>query len=244
MILGLIPSRLKSKRLANKALIKIDGLPMIVHVFKRAMLSKKIDKVIVCTDSNQIKSVVEKYGGTAVMTSSKHTNGTERISEVSSKFNAKLVIDIQGDEPLFSPVEADKLISFHLRNLKYDIVLPSMKHKTKINNPNLVKLVKSNSGKILYFSRSSIPFSFQSQPKCYYKHVSIISFKPQKLLEFKKLKTGELEKIEGVELMRALENDFNIGTYVTNSQTYAVDVYKDLESIIQKLPKDRYRKLY
>ena len=217
---------------------------MIVHVFKRAMLSKKIDKVIVCTDSNQIKSVVEKYGGTAVLTSKKHQNGTERIGEVASKFKAKLVIDIQGDEPLFSPVETDKLVSFHLKNLKYDIVLPSLIVKTKTNNPNIVKLVKSNTGKILYFSRSSVPFSFLAKPKYYYKHVSIISFKPQKLQDFKKLKTGELEKIEGIELMRALENDFNIGTFITRHQNIAVDVIKDLESIIQKLPKDPFRKFY
>tara|TARA_B100000959_G_C14792079_1_gene546033 strand:- start:20 stop:295 length:276 start_codon:yes stop_codon:yes gene_type:complete len=86
MIIGLIPSRLNSKRLKNKSLLEIDGLPMIVHTFKRAMLAKKLDKVIVCTDSKKTKSVVENHGGNAILTSKKHNNGTERIAEVSKKF--------------------------------------------------------------------------------------------------------------------------------------------------------------
>jgi len=139
MILGLIPSRLNSMRLKNKPLIKIDGLPMIVHTFKRAMLSKKLTKVLVCTDSRKIKDIVESYGGLALLTSSRHKNGTERIAEVASKFKCKLVVDIQGDEPLISPKDIDNLISFHLRNNKFDIVLPSIYSK-KLNENELFKI--------------------------------------------------------------------------------------------------------
>ena len=69
MIIGLIPSRLRSKRLDKKPLLKIDGLPIIVHTFKRALLSKLLDKVVVCTDHSSIKDVVEKNGGEAMLTS-------------------------------------------------------------------------------------------------------------------------------------------------------------------------------
>ena len=113
MILALIPSRLNSTRLTKKPLLEIDGLPIIVHTFKRVLLSKKIDKVIVCTDSNEIKNVVEEYGGEAILTSKKHKNGTERIAEVAKKFKARLVIDIQGDEPLVDPTDIDKVIAYH-----------------------------------------------------------------------------------------------------------------------------------
>ena len=87
MILGLIPSRLNSKRLKEKPLLKIDGLPIIVHTFKRAQLSKKLDDVIVCTDHQKIVDVVRRHGGKAVLTSKKHKNGTERIYEVAKKRN-------------------------------------------------------------------------------------------------------------------------------------------------------------
>ena len=85
MIVGLIPSRLNSKRLKKKPLLEINNLPIIVHTFKRAQLSKKLDKLIVCTDSKLIQNVVRKHGGEAVLTSKKHKNGTERINEISKK---------------------------------------------------------------------------------------------------------------------------------------------------------------
>ena len=89
MILGLIPSRLNSKRLKEKPLLEIDGLPIIVHTFKRAQLSKKLDDVIVCTDHQKIVDVVRKHGGKAVLTSKKHRNGTERIYEVAKKIKVQ-----------------------------------------------------------------------------------------------------------------------------------------------------------
>ena len=143
MIIGLIPSRLNSKRLKNKSLVEIDGLPMIVHTFKRAMLAKKLDKVIVCTDSEKIKSVVENYGGNAILTSKKHNNGTERIAEVSKKFNCKLVIDIQGDEPLVSPTDIDQLVKFLLKKqtLRYRFTFCSIEKRFEFRN--VVKVVKS-----------------------------------------------------------------------------------------------------
>ena len=245
MILGLIPARLKSKRLEKKSLIKIDGLPMIVHTFKRAMLSKKIDKVIVCTDSAKIKDVVEENGGTSILTSNKHRNGTERISEISKKFKSKLVVDIQGDEPLVSPKDIDKLISFHLKNKNFDIVLPSQISSKKENKKsNIVKVIKSKRNKILYLSRSNIPYEYSKKNNLFLKHYSIISFKPKKLDEFAKLKKSNLENVEGVELLRALENDFSIGTFIIKSRSFAVDVNEDLKKAKKYMPKDKFRKLY
>ena len=134
MILGLIPSRLNSSRLKEKPLLEIDGLPIIIHTLKRALLSKKLDKVIVCTDHKKIFDEVKKHGGEAMITSSKHKNGTERIAEVSKKFKSKLVVDIQGDEPLIDPSDIDKVIDFHLKNTNFDIVVPSMLTKNPERN--------------------------------------------------------------------------------------------------------------
>ena len=140
MILGLIPSRLNSSRLKEKPLLKIDGLPIIVHTLKRALLSKKINKVIVCTDDKKIYDVVRDFGGEAIITSKKHKNGTERIAEVAKKFKPKLVIDIQGDEPLVDPKDIDKVINFHLKNKQFDIIVPSMITK-KPERKNIVKVI-------------------------------------------------------------------------------------------------------
>lgn len=140
MNLALIPSRLKSNRLKKKPLLEIDGLPIIVHTFKRVLLSKKVDRAIVCTDSQEIIDVVEKHGGEAIMTSKSHKNGTERIAEVAKKYNPKLVIDIQGDEPLVDPTDIDKVINFHKRNMNFDIILPIKKTKNA-DDKSLIKVV-------------------------------------------------------------------------------------------------------
>ena len=154
MIIGLIPSRLKSKRLDKKPLLEIDNLPIIVHTFKRAKLSKLLDKVVVCTDHKSIKDTVEYHGGEEILTSTKHRNGTERIFEVAKKIkNVNLVIDIQGDQPLVDPKAIDETIKFHKKNKKFDIVLPSMPINKQIDDQSLVKTIFSDNGKIIYFSR-------------------------------------------------------------------------------------------
>lgn len=244
MILGLIPSRLNSSRLKNKPLLIIDGLPIIVHTLKRAQLSKKLDKVIVCTDSNKIVEVVKKNGGEAILTSTKHQNGTERIAEVAKKFKAKMIIDIQGDEPLVDPKDIDNVISFHSKNKKFDIVVPSMIEKNNPQSRNLVKVVFNKSGKILYFSRALIPFDFRNNKPQYYKDLSIVSFLPNALKKFASTKTSYLEKVEGIELLRALENNLNLGTFIVKGSSFSVDVNHDLLRAINVMPKDLIRKRY
>ena len=247
MIIGLIPSRLNSKRLKNKPLIHIDGLPLIVHSFKRAKLSKKLDKVIVCTDDIKIKNVVESYGGEALLTSKKHKNGTERIGEVAKKFkNAKLFVDIQGDQPLIDPKSIDLTIKFHLKNPQMDIVLPSMILKEyEIDKKSLVKNIFSENGRIVYFSRERVPYNYKNVSNVkYYKNLSIISFKPKALKDFNLFKQGNLEKIEGIELMRSLENGQFIGTFIVKGSDFAVDINADLMKAIDLMPRDKIRKLY
>lgn len=244
MILGLIPSRLNSKRLKEKPLLEIDGLPIIVHSYKRAKLSKKLDDVIVCTDDKKIVDVVEMHGGKAVLTSKKHKNGTERIYEVAKKKKAELIIDIQGDQPLIDPKAIDKVIDFHKKNKHFDIVVPSMPAKDNINSKNLIKVIFSDNGKIIYFSRAKVPFDYKDKGVKYFRDLSIVSFLPQALKKYNKVKFGTIEKIEGIELLRALENNLNLGTFVIHGSSFAVDVNQDLMRAIDIMPKDKIRKLY
>ena len=124
-ILGLIPSRLGSTRLTKKALLDIDGLPMVVHTAKRAQLSKKLTRVIVCTDSNLIGKECGKHNIEWFITSKRHINGTERIAEVANKIKSDLVVDIQGDEPFIDPNHIDQLIDFHLKINISKLLFPS-----------------------------------------------------------------------------------------------------------------------
>jgi 3-deoxy-manno-octulosonate cytidylyltransferase (CMP-KDO synthetase) len=245
MILGLIPSRLNSTRLKNKPLLVIDGLPIIVHTFKRAMLSKKLDDVIVCCDDERIKEVVEKYGGKAVLTSKKHKNGTERIYEYAKKIKSSMVVDIQGDEPLVDPKDIDQVISFHKSRKEFDIVVPCMEaNENEVDSRNLVKVVFSKNNRIIYFSRAAVPYRYKDKKIKIYRDLSIVSFKFKALKAYNSFKQGKIENIEGIELIRAIENNLNLGTFVAKNSGFAVDVNEDLMRAINIMPKDKIRKKY
>ena len=241
-VVGLIPCRLNSSRLPKKALLNIDGLPLIVHTFKRALLSKKLDKVIVCTDSKEIQKVVIDHGGEAIITKKTHKNGTDRIAEVAKKINCEIVIDIQGDFPMLDPINIDKLVNFHQNN-NFEIVVPSSP-LNDATSKDVVKLIVSKSKKVLYFTRSSSPHVYNLKPKFYLKHMSIISFNRKSLIKYGNLEQSYYEKIEGVELLRALENDIKIGSFKINKDIFSVDIKKDYLKAISLMPLDPIRKRY
>ncbi len=241
-IIGLIPCRLQSKRLKKKSLLLLNGLPLIVHTYKRSILSKKLNEVYVCTDSVEIIDVLKKYNCKYIKTKNNFNNGTERIASVRKNFqNVKLFIDIQGDEPLINPKDIDSVVNFHLKNKNFDIVVPCIETK-KTYSKNIVKIIK-NKNKVIYMTRLDAPCEFLKKTK-YYKHLSIISFKPEALRNFSKLKKGHIETIESIELMRAIENDFQVGTFESRSDSFSIDIKKDYLKAKIKMKKDRIQKSY
>lgn len=241
--IGLIPARQGSTRLPSKPLLEIDGLPMIVHTLKRAEMAKRLDACFVCTDSEQIREVVEKHGGQAIMTSSDHPTGTDRIAEAAAEMEADLFVDVQGDEPLVDPEHIDEVVSFHEERPEFDIVVPSLKLESPAS-PHIVKIIASANGRVLYFTRGVGPFPFKKTPEAFLKHLSIITFKPEPLLRFGSLPLRDLEAVEGVELMRALENDMTIGTLLLTGESQAVDIEEHYEMVKTKILMDRYRSQY
>ena len=235
----LIPSRLNSKRLKNKPLLEIDGCPLVVHTYKRAEMSKICSKIYVCTDSKEIKRKCEEFSTKIIMTSNKHINGTERIAEAARKLKLKdndIIVDVQGDEPLIDPKQIDNTIKFFKKN-KFEIVLPNIMMK-KGSSKNIVKLVFDQNNRVRWMSRSEIPFYFKSKKRIFYKHLSIIAFTKKSLMKYAKLKPSKNEKIESIELLRALENDIKIGTFTIKSDTFSVDILEDY------FKADRIKKIY
>ena len=244
-ILGLIPTRLNSIRLPQKALMPINGIPLVVHTYKRTKLSKKISDVYICCDDAKIYKEVKKFGVKVMMTSKHHKNGTERIFEAYKKINKNydLIVDIQGDEPLISPYHIDQVVTFHEKNLKTDIILPTLKVKSK-NNTNIIKVIKDINNYVIYLSRGNIPFEYKDSIKQIDKHLSIISFLPSALEKFAMCEKTPLEKIEDIELLRALEIGLKIKSLSLKGDSFSVDVLKKKKKASKKMVNDKFFKLY
>ena len=244
-ILGLIPSRMESKRLPAKSLLPISGLPLVIHTYRRANLSKLLNKTLICTDSKKIIQTAKKFKSKAVLTSPYHKNGTERIAEALIKEKTKydLIVDIQGDEPLISPYHIDEVIRFHKKNLDADIILPTLKIKFP-DNPNLIKVVINKKNEVLYLSRNKIPFEAKRKSSSFLKHLSIISFRPEALIKFSKSNQTPLEKIEDIELLRALEIGLKIKTITLKGDSFSVDVKEDYKRAKDRMNKDKFFRLY
>ena len=243
--IGLIPTRLNSTRLPQKALLQINDIPLIIHTYKRAKLSKKLDDVYICCDDEKIKLVAEKYGANVLITSKNHTNGAERINEAYKKLKKKydFVVDIQGDEPLISPYHIDDVINFHVNNMDADIILPTLQIKPTTNT-NIVKVLLNNKNEVLYLSRADIPLAYKKDKKKSLKHLSILSFKPSALEQFSKAKKTYLESIEDIELLRALEIGLKIKSVKLTGDSFSVDVYDDYKKANLKMSKDKFFKIY
>ena len=218
---------------------------LIVHVYKRANLSKMLNDVYVCCDDRKIYETVNRYGGKAILTSKKHKNGTERIAEGDKILKKKydLIIDIQGDEPLINPKHINDVINFHKKNFNIDIIVPSLKIKNS-QNENIVKVIKDKNKNVLYFSRSSLPYSFKMKTSNLQKHLSIISFKTKALQTYAKYKQTFLEKVEGIELLRALEIVLKIKSPNLSGDSFSIDVKEDYVKAKIRFEKDRFYKLY
>ena len=243
--LGLIPSRLASTRLKNKPLLKIKDMPIVIHTYKRALMSKKLDDLFICCDDIKIKKICEHYGAKSILTSKKHTNGTERIGEGYKKLKKKydLIVDIQGDEPLINPSHIDQVIDFHSKNKNTDIILPTLKSNNYAGK-HVVNVLKTEKNDVIYLSRGNLPFQFKTKNSLYYKHLSIISFTPSSLKKFCESKQTFLEKIEGIELLRAIELNMKIKTLLLKGDSFSVDVKKDFIKAKKFILKDNISKKY
>ncbi len=223
----LIPARLNSTRLPGKALLEIGGIPMVVRVMLQAKKCPDVKDVFVCTDSNEIAECVEKFSGKIIMTSQLHQNGTTRIAEAKAKLpNYDLYIDIQGDEPFINPKHISLVIECYKKYLP-DIVLPLL--PSKDSSISTVKVVRDVKGLAMYMSRANIPFNFSKERDYFFKHLSIIAFSPSALNRFASLPISALEQIEGIELLRALENQMQIQTLLVDGESFSIDTPADYE---------------
>jgi len=242
-VVAIIPSRLESSRLPGKALLDICGLPMIVHVYKRCLLSDKLDEVYVATDNKKIKDVVESYGGRVVMTSSLHKTGTDRIAEAAKTIEADIIVNVQGDEALLNPKYIDKAVSVLQSNPDINISI-LVNPFNKKNSPSDIKVVLNENDEVMYFSRSDIPSYKRNDNHSMLKAYHIVPFRKDFLLKYSKWKESYLEKVEFNEYLRILERGYKIKAVHVESDAVSVDTEEDLKYVKSKMLHDFYYQQY
>ncbi len=243
-IFGFIPARYQSTRFPGKPLAEIAGIPMIQRVYERAMACPELSGVCVATDDERITACVNEFKGRAIMTGKGHCSGTDRITEAAKNIglgDEDLIINIQGDQPIFDPSVISALIEPFMED--NSIPMTTLMHRITdeddIQNPNHVKVVTDRQGYALYFSRSVIPFprDIKSTEASYYKHLGFYGFRMEALVRFTGLPEGELESIEKLEQLRALENGLKIRVVETPFDSVEVDIPEDIKKVEEILRK-------
>ena len=239
MNIGVIPARLNSTRLPKKILMDLDGKPMIAHVMERAMQSKKLDRIILAVDSEETIKALSIYDFEIIMTSKEHNSGTDRVFEVIKNLNdAKIIINIQGDQPLLDPNMIDGLISvFEDNQVEMATILSRKLTVSDLLNPNVVKAIMDEESNAVEFKRNV----FDLEIGGVYKHIGMYGFRRDTLSKFTSLEISEREKKRNLEQMRALDNEIPIRAMITGDDTLSVDTEDDLinvKNIIEKLKKN------
>lgn len=233
----IIPARLASTRFPQKVLADIGGLPMVVRTAKSVA---HLDRVVVAADDEKIISICKEYGVEAMLTSTTHKSGTDRINECASILeldDAELIINLQADEPFIEPEVVKSLIS-KLKVLQKNnapFIMGSCYNAINADaakDENLVKVVLDSEDNAIYFSRSLIPHN-RGGGATYFGHIGIYGFSKKSLKEFCSLSDAPIEDIEKLEQLRAIYHQKKITMVKVASTGFGIDTKEDLQRAIE-----------
>ena len=244
-----VPARLQSSRLPNKVLAEIGGKPMIQRVLERCREARSVEAVVLCTDSQELKSLAEGWGFPVLMTAESCSSGSERIASVAAPLmrlawgtthleaDQIAIINVQGDQPFIDPAVIDAMVAeFERRDPVPAVVTPVYGLKPEsVHNPNVVKTLLAHDGRALYFSRSAIPHvrdvdeADWHQHTTYWGHVGMYGFRGDVLAAWDQLPSSPLEDLERLEQLRLIEAGHTIATFPVEGTSLSVDTAEQLE---------------
>ena len=236
-VICIIPARYASTRFPGKAIADLLGKPVIQHVYERVLKASTISFAAVATDDERIVAAVEGFGGLAIMTAATHRSGTDRIAEAVSRLDIEdsdIVVNVQGDQPLFEPSQIDEVARPLLDNpaIPMSTLIYKIVREEEVRHPNAVKVVFDRDHFAIYFSRATIPYvRDKGHEGNYYKHHGIYAYRREFLKKFTELPEGNLEQLEALEQLRALEHGYRIKVVETPYDSVEVDTPQELERV-------------
>ena len=243
--LGVIPARMASSRFPGKPLKKILGIPMLAHCYERALLSQACDKLVIATPDEDIMNWAKNHEIPAVLTGHHHQRATERAKETLDILSKQgemydFILLLQGDEPQILPDDIKSLSAafcgseLEIVNLVYPI------DGDDLGNPNVVKAITSNTSKISFFTRAHVP----NQSNQAMRQLGMIGFNIAALTQYTNLQPTPLEELESIDMMRLLENDYEINAVISSSPILGVDHPEDIAKADLMMAKDLLLETY
>ena len=224
MNLGIIPARLDSTRFPRKIIHPLNGKPIIQHVYDNAKKSKYLDKLVIAIDSEETKSHIDSACD-SILTSINHQSGTDRVAEVSQKFDCDIIVNIQGDEPKIEPDIIDNLILlFNDPLVEMASVASTDLNNNDLSNLNVVKTYLDENNYAIDFQRE-----ITEEDRQYFRHIGIYAYRKETLMKFTALEQTENEKNLKLEQLIALDNNLAIKILITNFQHRSIDIEEDLK---------------
>ncbi len=230
-----IPARLASSRFPRKVLALLDGKPLLQHVYQNAQASRLAARTYILADSNEVRTVAEGFGATVLMTSPDCPSGTARIASALDRIEGDIIVNVQGDEPLLQAVVIDAMIE-RLQQGDAGVATPVVRitDPADLDNPNIVKVARTDSGRALYFSRSAIPH-VRDVPRSewlgcaqFWAHVGLYAYRRPVVAQYGALPEGRLEALERLEQLRLLEAGITIDAVEVETLAHGVDIPEDL----------------
>ena len=243
--LGVIPARMASSRFPGKPLEKILGIPMLAHCYERALLSKACDKLVIATPDEEIMNWAKNHEIPVILTGHHHQRATERAQETLDILSKQgetydFILLLQGDEPQIFPDDIQNLSDafcgseLEIVNLVYPI------NGDDLNNPSVVKAIMSNTSKISFFTRAHVPNRSDKAMR----QLGMIGFTIAALTQYTNLQPTPLEELESIDMMRLLENDYEINAVISSSPILGVDNPEDIAKTEIMMTKDLLLETY
>jgi len=241
LVAAVIPSRYGAERFPGKPLHLLSGIPMVVRVLERARRAAGVDLVLVATDDERIAAVVEAAGGRAAMTDPALPSGTDRVWAAVRDLPVEIVLNVQGDEPLLDTRDIERVAAFLREHPEFPlatVALP-LADPADAADPNVVKVVRGDDGRALYFSRSPIPFRRRPErglPTL--KHLGLYGYRKEALARWTALPPHPLERAESLEQLRALAAGMAMAVLDAASDSIGVDTIEDARKVEEILRRE------
>ena len=232
-----IPARYESSRFPGKPLALIQGLSLLERTYRQARLCKHAKTCIIATDDPRIASHAQSFGADVVMTSTACQSGTDRIAEAIALRPdlqaASMIVNVQGDEPCVDPETISTVIAAleSAPDASIGTAVAPLRSEEELLNPNVVKCVKTLSGRALYFSRSAIPGSKGGRQLSYFRHIGMYAYRPGFVVQYAKLPPTPLQLAEDLEMLRAMEHGFSIAVAEVSHHSPDVNIPSDIQEI-------------